>query len=52
MRRNASAVARMLQVLSGTEPPMQREVIEACSRMMSDLDERLTSVTGLPNLPK
>lgn len=56
MKRNALAVAksmvgRLLQGLS-MEPHMQREVIEACSRLMSDLDERLASVAGLPNLPK
>ena len=48
----ASIVARMLQVLSSMEPHMQLEVIEACSRLMSDLDERLANVAGLPNLPK
>lgn len=31
---------------------MQKEIIEACSRLMRDMKERLASVTGLPGLPE
>lgn len=49
--QQARVVSELLGVLDQMKPTMQRETIEACSRLMRDMDERLASVAGIPNLP-
>lgn len=48
----AGVVGQSLASLDRLSPRMQREIIEACSRLMRDMDERLASVAGIPNLPE